>query len=79
MAEGQHASTPRESSGLSADAWRILEALREQAEPMDAISLSSVTRLQMETVLAAIQELKQAGAVELVAPEPVHERIAAPA
>lgn len=79
MAEGQHARTPEEPPELSNAAHQVLRALREQAEPMDGIALSSATRLPMEDVLEAVRELADAGLVQKVQPEPVHERFAVPA
>src|SRR5215216_4272952 len=76
MADGQNSHTPPTAADLSAAAKQILEVLREQAQPMDAISLSSITRLPMAEVLDAVRELKDAGAVQQVDPEPVHERVA---
>jgi predicted transcriptional regulator len=77
MDESRQANDPETT--LSPIAQQVLRLLREQAQPMDSIGISSVTRLPVEAILQAVRELTDAGLVERAEPEPVHERFAVPA
>lgn len=61
---------------LSADQDLVLSVLQDSEGPLDAIALSSRTRLSVERVLEALTGLEERGLVKRQEPEPVHERFA---
>ena len=58
------------------DAQLVWKTLQDQGRALDAIAISSVTRLPIERVMSAVQELLNAGLAQPVEPEPVHQRVA---
>lgn len=64
---------------LGDDAQLVWKTLQTEAEPLDAIAISSLTRLPIERVLSAVDELLTHGLAQRVEAEPVHQRVASAA
>lgn len=54
----------------------VLDTIQASSQPVDAIDIASVTRLDVDDVLTAVMVLLDANLVARATPEPVHERFA---
>jgi len=66
---------PQNHENLSTEERLVLDVVKAEGAPLDAIAISGRTRMAVERVLEIVESLIARGELVRVDPEPVHNRV----